>query len=67
MLREMARDLIELPLTAAVWNTADELARTSRARGITVPTVDLVVHACANHHGASLLHADQHMRLLAEL
>lgn len=67
MLREMARDLIELPLTAAVWDTADELARTSRARGITVPTVDLVVHACANHHGTSLLHADQHMRLLAEL
>ena len=67
ILREMERDLLELPLTPAVWATADELARTSRARGITVPTVDLVVQACANHHGASLLHADQHLRLLAEL
>ena len=67
MLREMARDLIELPLTPAVWDTADELARTARARGITVPTVDLVVQACANHHGTSLLHADEHLRLLAEL
>ena len=67
MLREMERDLLDLPLTPAVWNTADELARTSRAQGVTVPTVDLVVQACANHHGTSLLHDDQHLRLLAEL
>ena len=67
MLREMERDLIELPLTPAVWDTTYELPRTARARGITVPTVDLVVQPCANHHGTSLLHADEHLRLLAEL
>ena len=58
---------MDLPLTPAVWNTADELARTSRAQGVTVPTVDLVVQACANHHGTALLHADQHLRMLEEL
>lgn len=67
MLREMERDLIELPLTPAVWNTADEFARSARAQGVTVPTVDLVVQACANHHGTVLLHADQHLRMLEEL
>ena len=67
MLREMERTLVDLPIAPAVWDTAHELARTARARGITVPTVDLVVQACANHHGAPLLHADEHLSRLGEL
>ena len=67
VLSDMERDLAELPLTPDVWNVACELARTARAGGLTVPTVDIVVQACANHHGAGLLHADGHFRQLGGL
>jgi predicted nucleic acid-binding protein len=67
VLRDMERDLVELPLTPKVWDTAYELARTARGQGLTVPTTDIVVQACANHHGAGLLHADEHLRRLTEL
>ena len=63
----MERDLAELPLTPEVWDAAYELARTARSRGLTVPTTDIVVQACANHHGTGLLHADGHFRHLAGL
>ena len=67
VLRDMERDLVELPLTPAVWDAAFELARTARARGLTVPTTDIVVQACANHHGIGVLHADGHFRHLGRL
>ena len=63
----MERDLVELPLTPEVWDTAYRLARTARARGITVPTTDIVVKACADHHRTGLLHMDEHLSRLAEL
>lgn len=67
VLRDLERDLAELPLTPDVWDAAYELARTARSRGLTVPTTDIVVQACANHHGTGLLHADGHFRHLAGL
>ena len=63
----MERDLVELPLTSDVWDAAYELARTARARGITVPTTDIVVQACANQYGTGLLHADGHFGHLGRL
>ena len=47
VLRDLERDLVEFTLTADVWDAAYELALTARARGITVPTTDVVVQACA--------------------
>ena len=67
VLRDLERDLVELPLTPDVWDVAYELARTARARGLTVPTTDIVVQACANHYGTGLLHAGGHYRHLGEL
>ena len=67
VLRDMERDLVELPLTPEVWDAVYELARTARAHGLTVPTTDIVVQACANHYGAGLLHADGHFGHLAGL
>ena len=63
----MEHDLVELPLTSDVWDAVYELARTARAHGITAPTTDIVVQACANHYGTGLLHADGHFRHLGGL
>ena len=63
----MEHDLVELPLTPGVWDTAYQLARTAHAHGVTVPTIDIVVKACADHHRTGLLHMDEHLRCLAEL
>lgn len=67
VLRDMERDLAELPFDSDVWNTACEMARKARSSGITVPATDLIVAACARHHGVSLEHDDEHLTALASL
>jgi len=54
-------DLIEtVPTTPAVWAETRALAARSRSRGVTVPSADLLVFACARVHGLGLLHRDTH-------
>ena len=64
VLRHFARTLPELSITEEVWATAYELAQRARARGITVPATDLVIAACARHHGAGIETADKDFALL---
>lgn len=45
-------------ISAAVWEEAHTCARRARLRGVTVPATDLVIFACARHHGLDLLHSD---------
>lgn len=59
MLREFERLIPELPTTAPVWDAAFELARRCRAAGITVPSTDVLIFACAEYHGAALEHVDE--------
>ncbi|TNF76136.1 MAG: PIN domain nuclease [Acidobacteria bacterium] len=54
------KELECFPTTAEVWQTAIDLADACRRRGITVPTTDLLIAACAEHHGLGLLHHDTH-------
>ncbi|GAB4108255.1 MAG: type II toxin-antitoxin system toxin ribonuclease VapC11 [Acidobacteriota bacterium] len=65
MIRRLEEDLPSLPLTDGVWQTACELGRRARAAGLTVPSTDLVIFACAQHHGATLEHRDRHFDLIA--
>jgi len=58
VLREFERLVPELAITAEVWNDACDLARRCRADGVTVPATDLLIAACARHHGAQLEQAD---------
>ena len=58
ILREFERIVPDLAITAAVWDAAFELARHCRVAGVTVPATDLLIYACASHHGAELEHAD---------
>jgi predicted nucleic acid-binding protein len=67
LLRELEANLETVPTTAEVWELARELARIARGQGLTVPATDLLIAACAEHHGLGLLHNDAHFDKLAEL
>jgi predicted nucleic acid-binding protein len=58
VLRELERSIPELGITPEVWGDARDLARRCRAAGVSVPATDLLIAACAIHHGARLEHED---------
>lgn len=65
LLRELAQDLEKVPTPPAVWEVAQELARTCRLAGVSAPATDLLIAACAEHHDLELLHRDGHFDLIA--
>lgn len=65
VITRLAADLEMLPIDAHVWQRAWALARTCRAAGVTVPTTDLLIAACADHHGVDLLERDAHFAQIA--
>lgn len=64
VLTNFSRALPELPINGEVWEGAFNLAQRARARGITVPATDVLIAACARHHGASVEAADKDFELL---
>jgi len=64
---ELSALLLSLPINAAVWKRAKELAAGCRKAGTPVPAADSVIAACAFVHGASLDFEDEHFRLLERL
>ena len=56
--------LPELPIDAEVWSAAFDLARRARSHGVTVPTTDLTIAACAMRHDVTLETADSDFELL---
>lgn len=67
MLRQFERVLTALSIDDAVWSLARSLACEARRQGITVPATDLLIAACARHHGADLETADSDFELLKGL
>lgn len=67
ILRAFARTLPELPIDDEVWKAAYALARRARARGVTVPAVDIIIAACALRHGTALESSDADFELLASV
>lgn len=64
VLRDMERELPELAVAPAVWDLSFDLARKARGKGVSIPATDLLIAACAWHHGASLEHSDADFDLL---
>ena len=64
---ELEADTPVLPTTDGVWAKARLLAQRARARGLTVPSADLVIAACAWEHGVAIEHDDKHLTALAAL
>ena len=58
VLYDFARVLPSLPIDDDVWCAAYELAKRARARGVTVPAIDVIIMACARHHGTGLESTD---------
>jgi predicted nucleic acid-binding protein len=67
VLREFERRIPELSIDAEVWSDACDLARRCRAAGVTVPASDVLIAACARHHGADLEHADADFDAIARI
>lgn len=67
VLREFERLVPELAIDDEVWGDACDLARRCRAGGVTVPATDILIAACARHHGAELEHADGDFDALATI
>ena len=66
-LRRFAAVLPVLSMDDPVWSAAYDLARRARARGVTVPAVDVAIAACARRHGTGLESADADFKMLADL
>lgn len=65
-LEQLERELPTLPTTGEVWERSRDLARRCRRKGLTIPATDLLIAACAEHHGSPLLHRDDHLDLIRE-
>jgi predicted nucleic acid-binding protein len=65
VLRDLERDLEKVPTSPAVWEAAADLARTCRSAGVSAPATDILISACAEHHGLEILHRDNHFDLIA--
>jgi predicted nucleic acid-binding protein len=66
-LRGLGEWLPELPITTQVWSDACVLARNARSAGVTAPSTDVLILACARHHGVGLVHADSDFDLLSTI
>ncbi len=67
ILREFEQVLTELEMTAEVWDLACDLARRARMAGLTLPVPDILIAACARHHGVEIESTDAHFAELAKL
>ena len=60
-------DILSLfPLDDKAWHLAYEAGYGLRRKGITVPTVDILICAIAKAHNLKVLHHDDHMRSLSK-
>jgi predicted nucleic acid-binding protein len=67
VLRDFERALTDLAITEDVWRAACALASRCRSAGKTAPAIDVLIAACARHHGVGLDHADSHFDFLMTL
>jgi len=63
--REYEAVLPNLAIDDDVWQSAFDLASRTRRAGKTIPPSDILIFACARHHGVEVEHADGHFEILA--
>ncbi|MBU3664289.1 MAG: PIN domain nuclease [Chthoniobacterales bacterium] len=65
-LAEMEKEIGRVPVDPQTWRMASRLALRCREKGLTVPSSDIVIAACALAHCLDLEHCDKHFdRILA--
>jgi len=67
ILRDFEQTLPELGITDDVWAGACALAARCRKAGKTAPAIDVLIAACARHHGVEVEHDDSHFDFLMTL
>jgi predicted nucleic acid-binding protein len=67
VLHRYEQALPELEITTEVWEAAHDLARRARAAGITCPSPDVLIAACARSYGLEVEAHDAHFPKLMEL
>lgn len=55
-----------LPVNEDVWESAYRAGYDLRRKGITVPTIDILILSIAKVHNCSVLHHDKHFKLVAK-
>lgn len=65
VIARLAADLEVLPIDADVWKKARTLAQACRAAGVRAPAADLLIAACAHHHGVDMIERDAHFAQIA--
>jgi predicted nucleic acid-binding protein len=63
-LRTKLESLDILPLNQDIWEQAYELGFSLRRKGLTIPTVDLIIAALAIGNKSLLLHHDEHYEMI---
>lgn len=66
-LAEIQNVLEVLPTSPRVWSRSYRLADKARARGITVPAIDILIISVAAEYKSDLLHDDAHFTKLIPL
>jgi predicted nucleic acid-binding protein len=64
VLRDLERGIAELAIDDDVWAVSFDLGRRARAKGISVPATDILIAACALHHGAAIETCDSDFDML---
>jgi predicted nucleic acid-binding protein len=67
VLRDLERGIAELAIDDNVWAVSFDLGRRARAKGISVPATDILIAACALHHGAAIETCDSDFDMLNSL
>ncbi len=67
VLRLMEKEITSLEIGPQVWDGATTRAGMARERGVTVPATDILVAACARHHGVLVENDDNHFELIDTL
>lgn len=66
-LAELEKEITLLPVNEDVWNVSRKLARRCRDAGLTVPSADIVIAACAAQHQVPLEHCDSHLERIVPI
>ena len=56
----------QLVLTDSVWNVAYDMGFQLRRKGVTVPTMDIILASCAIHYHCILVHRDKHYAIISQ-
>ncbi len=67
VLKEFEQFIPELEIHFEVWDLACDLASRGRRTGKTFPASDLLIAACARHHGVAVESADARFAVLMKL